>query len=327
MRYKSIILVLLTIVTATLCSSSVVLGATLVVRLDGTGDFTTLSPAISAASEGDTILVGPGTHEVCHGYYLNKGLHIISEHGAPHTILYSRPSCYVSDEDFSTWGFSIGSITTSFTIQGFTLRNYNCGSYCMFGFAIRVNNSNGYIADNIIYDTGYQKFAIIIEGDSHIKIERNIIHDCYGAIWSESSDGVSIRHNAIIDNYWQVYITGEPYMTVLWYNIIANGSRIGIYSDATLMSHSIRCNDVWNNYVGNYGGLLPDLTGYDGNISADPLFCGIPGSGNYYLQGDSPCACGVVSEFCYLCPIGCLPVNCSIAVEENSWSDIKSLYK
>jgi len=327
MRYKSALLVLLVVTAATLWSSSVGFTATLIVRLDGTGGYTTLLSAIMGASEGDTILVGPGTHDVCHGYRLSKGLHIISEEGARATILNSDYCCNVSCIDFGSWGFWIYNIPTSFTIKGFTLRNFYCDEINWSGFAIKVLDSDGYIADNIIYDTDYQKFAVIIEGDSHIKIERNLIHNCYGAIWSSSSDGVSIRHNTIVDNYWQIYITGTPSGVTLWYNIVANGNRPGIYSDATYMSHYIRCNDVWNNYVSNYGGLLPDMTGYDGNISADPLFCGIPGSGNFYLQGDSPCACGVVSEFCYLCPIGCLPVNCSVAVEENSWSDIKSLYK
>ena len=55
---------------------------------------------------------------------------------------------------------------------------------------------------------------------------------------------------------------------------------------------SITCSDVWANEGGNYTGELTDMTGIDGNISADPIFCteffnpGDPWSLSY----DSPCS-------------------------------------
>ncbi len=67
-----------------------------------------------------------------------------------------------------------------------------------------------------------------------------------------------------------------------------------------------------------------DQLGLDGNISADPQFCGVAGSANYYLQSDSPCApannsCGEL--------IGALPVGCeAVATKASSISAIKSLY-
>ncbi len=50
----------------------------------------------------------------------------------------------------------------------------------------------------------------------------------------------------------------------------------------------LACCDVTDNEGGNYGGALPDQTGLNGNISADPLFCA-PLAGDLTLAAASPC--------------------------------------
>jgi hypothetical protein len=68
-------------------------------------------------------------------------------------------------------------------------------------------------------------------------------------------------------------------------NIICNAKDGGgIYSEGTGI---IQYNNVWNNTGGNYIGS-GDLTGYKGNISADPLFVE-PNSNEYHLKPYSPC--------------------------------------
>ena len=67
---------------------------------------------------------------------------------------------------------------------------------------------------------------------------------------------------------------------------------------------SLQCNDSWGNPGGNWVGM-PDPTGVDGNISADPLFCDA-GDGDLGLAADSPCLpghhpygydCGVIGAY------------------------------
>lgn len=53
------------------------------------------------------------------------------------------------------------------------------------------------------------------------------------------------------------------------------------------------CNDVWGNSGAAWNGLA-DPTGQDGNLAADPLFCGLA-AGDLTLRDDSPC----------LSPTGC----------------------
>ncbi|MFH1844853.1 MAG: S8 family serine peptidase, partial [bacterium] len=67
------------------------------------------------------------------------------------------------------------------------------------------------------------------------------------------------------------------------------------------------CNDSYNNDIGNYGGIA-DQTGVNGNISADPDFCDLPGY-DFTIDDASPCApahsggCGLIGA---LAPSGCL---------------------
>lgn len=84
------------------------------------------------------------------------------------------------------------------------------------------------------------------------------------------------------------------------------------------------CCDVYAPVGDAWVDCYADQLGVNGNLSADPQFCGEEGSGNYYLQSDSPCApannsCGEL--------IGALPVGCeAVATQEASISAIKALY-
>jgi len=86
-------------------------------------------------------------------------------------------------------------------------------------------------------------------------------------------------------------------------NIIVGNNGVGLRGDIQ-QPGSFSCNDVWNN-AENYAG--PDLTGIDGNISVDPLFCDAAGR-DLHLHQSSPCAapgaCGL---------IGALGIACGVA--------------
>lgn len=90
---------------------------------------------------------------------------------------------------------------------------------------------------------------------------------------------------------------------------------------------TISCSNVHGNFGGDWIGCISDQLGVDGNISLPPQYCGVSGSGNFYLQSDSPCAPGnhPDGEDCGL--IGALPVNCgNTATQATSWSQVKTLY-
>jgi predicted outer membrane repeat protein len=115
--------------------------------------------------------------------------------------------------------------------------------------------------------------------------------------------------------YWH----SEP---IIENTIIALSERGGGIKAIEWSAPHLSCSDVWGNVDGNFL-VMADPTGTDGNISADPRFCGAQPD-DFTLQANSPCApannsCGVL--------IGLYGVDCdSVAVQSESWGGIKSLY-
>jgi hypothetical protein len=88
-------------------------------------------------------------------------------------------------------------------------------------------------------------------------------------------------------------------------------------------STTLTCNDSWGSPT-NYSGTCAGAVGQNGNVSVDPQFCGMPGSGNYFLQADSPCSpqnnsCGQIGAL----GVGCGPVKTQSA----TWGSIKAMYR
>jgi len=133
----------------------------------------------------------------------------------------------------------------------------------------------------------------------------------YGSYWADF-----VLTNCVISNNYSDAITialppEPPHFNVGIYNCIVSnnsGNGIEIIYHIGQANISIACNDVYNNN-NNYSGI-PDQTGLNGNISADPQFC-YPDTGNYYLYDTSPCApqntgCGtLIGAY----GVGCLYVN------------------
>ncbi len=108
--------------------------------------------------------------------------------------------------------------------------------------------------------------------------------------------------------------------------IIAFGYKGEAVCCSTGGTATLICCDVFQNEYGDWTGCIAGQNGVAGNISEDPLFCGIlnPGS-RYSLRSDSPCAaennpdCG---------RIGVLGVGCEATpVESLSWGRLKMLFK
>jgi hypothetical protein len=104
--------------------------------------------------------------------------------------------------------------------------------------------------------------------------------------------------------------------------LVSSGNRAARCWDGSLLT--IRCTNLYAQ--GN--DLLVDCESHHLDVQAvfrsDPQFCGVPGSGDYFLQSDSPCSpehnlCGEL--------IGAYPVGCELtATSPTSFSAIKSLY-
>jgi hypothetical protein len=315
-------------------------GDTWLVRKDGTGDTDNIYEAVQTLSQsGDTILVGPGIWTSYCIELRGKALHLISEMGAQNTII----EYYELLPDlFPHSVFYVNDAGGDCSIIGFTIRGAY-GGYSEGGGGIYCNNSKIFIKNNIIVNN-YCAFGggIKCYGDPAPVIENNLI--CNND--ANQGGGVDlhrcspiIRNNTIVYNYAGVVGGGisiglESYPEIS-NNIIAHNLAYdvgGIFCSSSCgLSYPAEvlftCNDVWSNNPSNYCDSLPDQNGMNGNISKDPLFCGIAGSGNYYLQSSSPCAEANVPALCGGLLMGCYPVSCEVGVKETSWGKIKSLFE
>jgi len=89
---------------------------------------------------------------------------------------------------------------------------------------------------------------------------------------------------------------------------------------------TLRCCDIFGNAGGDWTGCVSDQLGSDGNIAADPLFCGTANPDlPWSLHDASPCTpenspCG---QLIGSCGVGCP----STAAEGVSWGSLKARYR
>jgi hypothetical protein len=299
------------------------------VRQDGTGDTAYLDLAVFWAQAGDTVLVGPG-------WYLQPTLelgaiHLISEAGPEATTI----ELWVMDIERDVHVIVIGDVNEC-SVVGFTVRGARNG-WLSSGGGFDIISSAALIKGNIIMDNWCASGGgLSCYGFPSPVIEENLFFGngaFAGAAIEIDQCAPIIRNNTIVDNTSggssAIYLIGAQSSPVIVNDIIVGNTASdtgAIFGDMPA-AITFNCNDVWGNLPSNYDTPLPDQTGLNGNISSDPLFCGVSGSGNYYLQASSPCAPGNVPAFCGGIGMGRYSVKCTVGVEKSTWGDMKSLFK
>jgi hypothetical protein len=149
------------------------------------------------------------------------------------------------------------------------------------------------------------------------------------AVWQLSNatlTGNTIALNAGDLGGGNVYVRRQSAVT-LYRNILSHSPQEGLDLDPIEGPNSatLSCNDVSQNAGGNYAGL-PDPTGTNDNISADPLYCDLTAL-DFHLNMVSPCAPAHSPAGCGL--IGALDVNCDgpVRTEPTTWGKMKARYR
>ncbi len=273
------------------------------VNVSGTGDAPTIQAAIDSSSGGDTILVGPGTYAYALPLIIEDkdGLTVMSESGPQST--------------------SVNAIALNFanytSILGFTFENYQNGIVLAWSHHLRVEN-------NIVRNATEAGFNVYVA--SEVTIKNNLIYGCQtGMNIGDVSGNIEVRSTTISHCSGCGILTDATPLALV--NSIVSFNSVGVRAVNPI---SILCSDVYGNST-NYDLLgMSDPTGADGNISADPLYCGVEPqqSGNFLLQSTSPCAPGNHPDG-YSCDlIGRGTVGCgNTAVNKSTWGIIKSLYR
>jgi hypothetical protein len=160
------------------------------VKNDGSGDAPTIRVANDSAVAGDTILVGPGTHEIGTPVFLRDGLVVTSESGPLYTKLVPRPRYYPH------YAFACRFFVKRTEISGFWIEGFRFGG--VDGGAITILNCNPlYIRRNVLVDNLGASITIDTYFISEVVIENNtIIGDGSGYAMQGNGSG-AVQNNII----------------------------------------------------------------------------------------------------------------------------------
>jgi len=283
------------------------------VRQDGSGNAPTIQAAIDSSITGDTVLVAAGD-------YTTQGLIMCSQKHHLTILGEDATGPVMIRGTANQSGFMLDS-SEYVTLRGFTFSN------C----PLDVNWAGQLVIEK---NTFKDLSPITTTSGGGIEIRDNLVCSCgYGIYCGDAGTGISIHNNVITVNRGAAGVPDGCGICLdlgsftIYNNIITN-NIYGIVSIATTLSLS--CNDVWGNQAFNYDlTFAPDPTGTNGNISADPQFCGVAPevSGNFYLQSDSPCAPGNHPEGPICGVIGRYDIGCgTTAVKAATWGKMKSLF-
>jgi hypothetical protein len=246
--------------------------------------FRTIQKGIEIANYEDTVLVEQGEY-VENINFLGKPIVVASHFIFDHMESTIESTVIDGNQSGSAVTFDSREDSNS-VIRGFTLTNgyatYGGGIYCMSSSPAILNN---FIVENECVP-GKGGPAIYLGYGSDAKICRNLIAHCTGpaAVFLHVECDPQLVNNTVCDNSWGGISVQSYSGPCVKNNIICNNLSYGIqvYGD----SSEILYNDVHGseqNYL-----IIPDQTGINGNISADPLFAD-PSSGDYHLSPTSPC--------------------------------------
>jgi hypothetical protein len=319
---------------------------TIHVDWSGGGDQTTIWAAVLLASEGDTVLVAPGTYSGVNNTEVNTyGMNLVftSEGGAAVTIIdgeQEHGAFYITDGQDSTT-----------VVRGFTFANCHHfgggGAFeisnsspiledCVFDGCTTASNGGGvsfFNSGTIIRDCVFRENAAefragaIYTQSSSIRVSRCLFDEnetlgSYkgGAIWSNGSEDTyaNCTFTENVSDAVRVHYATSFMMT----NCIIAGTvgGVAVYqenSSGTEFSHCV----VFGNAEGD------SLPGYHhDNLFADPLFCDAA-SDDYTHCADSECLPTVNGwdELVGAYGEGCGP--CDTPVEGASWGGIKGLFR
>ena len=149
--------------------------------------------------------------------------------------------------------------------------------------------SNPLVEQNLITQNSSSNGAGIgVYWDSNPTIRNNIItKNLLGAGIRISGLAPVITNNTISFNRYNGIQYESGASPIITNNIItSNYSGNGINALGT--AGTIKYNDVWGHSAGNYSSTVGDLTGVNGNISADPKFIN-PDNNDFHLDCNSPC--------------------------------------
>jgi len=321
---------------------------TIVVDVNGTGDYTAIAPAVAASSEGDTILVLPGT------YTGEDNANIAGSHSGNFVLLAdtsSRLPVIIDGGGTSTALRIVMGQNPSTIVSGFTIQN----GYAQHGGGMSISSSSPTIENCTFLDN----HAWSRGGAINIYASSSTISDCVfkgnsadnrgGAIYSdefwETITGCLFEENVtptdwtrggamFLDNGSETVVECTMVRNTPDNIMIYNGNGVdvanciiaGATDAAGLLASPDTGGYVWECILfGNSGGDAPVCQHQD-ILYEDPRFCN-SGVDDFTLCDDSS---GLPANNVWSAQIGAYGSGCAACgspVQDATWGSVKALFR
>jgi len=254
-----------------------VAGSSFATTIHVPADQPTIQAGIATASECDTILLAPGIYEgsANHGFAVTlKCLSIMSEAGSEMTILNLEGDFFIRPYGEYDW--------LEFVIVGLTFRGgstaveFGVGGGSLIKHCVFEQNETGIVADRL-YTGGLidscvftkNEAGILLWDEAYQLVRGNTFVGNIVGLNLENALNTEIRGNVIAHNEIGVKCSDYYGTWIHFTNNVIYANMHGVWDYPDFTWRDFQCNDVFGNII-DYT-LCPDLTGIDGNISADPL--------------------------------------------------------
>jgi hypothetical protein len=314
-----------------LTSFSAAVARTWHINPNGSGDAPTIQAGIDSTADGDTVSLTNGTYTGVGNRnidLLHKEITVRSESGIPDSCIID---CEGEDRGFYIWRRE-GPATV---IEGIMVKNGNVGNSAgggMYCFNSSPTVTNCTFLWNSADNSGGGVYCYMNSSTFTYCTFVGNTASSGGGMFCTRESTTSLINCTLLDNsanFGGGIACSNDASPTLDKIIIAYNSTMGGAIQCTNGSYAtLTCSDVYGNAGRDYVDCIAGQNGINGNISVDPEFCGIIGSGNYFLQIDSPCAPGNHPDSLGCGLIGAFDVNCGMVdVKDNSWGSIKSIFK
>ncbi|MDF0644984.1 MAG: pectinesterase family protein [Nitrospira sp.] len=288
---------------------------TIVVALDGSGDFTSIQEAVDSAKKGDTVFLRPGQYHQDVTVHSKERVKLIGAGRDQVTLLgredivgvlhvgkwpYGATDVEISDMTINEHG---GHAVGLFNGRGVTLKRLTVNGMlfsqqvqdahiedCMIGGSettgVQFADTQAVLAGNFIHDNDH---GVNVAGKSDVRIERNVItRSLYEAVVVNDKAKAVVISNTLVKNGGGAAFLGQSQSEV-------TGNVVGLNRVGFLIAPSSRAHTSYNalynsdhDYVraGNPDQPAPELKAQS-DITDDPHFVD-PGHDDFRLRGDTP---------------------------------------
>ncbi|WP_167879286.1 S-layer protein domain-containing protein [Methanococcoides vulcani] len=233
------------------------------ITVDDSGgqDYATIQAAVGNATDGDTILVYPGTYT--ENVYVNKELTFISQSGNPFDTIVQAADpnnhvFYVTADNVTICGFNVTGATGGFgiglgglegcTIAGNSLSNNDYGIW--LGQSINNTLSSNIVSNNswgiVLFDSSDNNTlsnntassnngdGIYLDSSSDNMLGSNIVsNNDYGIVLFDSSGNNTLSNNIVSNNGDGIWLFGSSGNNTLSNNIVSNnGGGIWLFGSS-----------------------------------------------------------------------------------------------